>query len=223
MLKIHFSFFMEHVITVMVIWRCKSSASRLKCIMILLNIKTIILCFSQAAKVPKKKFAGVSRLLCYVFIQLMLCFVSVAQKLCHLLGLPLVDFTKAFLRPRIKVGREYVHKSQNREQAEFAVEAISKVITYRMTLWNIEIWMRVVIQSRCTDWHHKCDEGIITALTRAYQQNDLQLRSEIVDIIIWQFTCENWKVLTSFLHRCTKLKFSTLASSRCNLCWRSNS
>ena len=51
----------------------------------------------------------------------------VAQKLCHLLGLPLVDFTKAFLRPRIKVGREYVHKAQNKEQAEFAVEAISKV------------------------------------------------------------------------------------------------
>ncbi|EJW84618.1 Myh9 protein, partial [Wuchereria bancrofti] len=50
----------------------------------------------------------------------------VSQKLCHLLGLPLVDFTKAFLRPRIKVGREFVHKAQNKEQAEFAVEAISK-------------------------------------------------------------------------------------------------
>lgn len=52
---------------------------------------------------------------------------TVSQKLCHLLGLPLVDFTKAFLRPRIKVGREFVHKAQNKEQAEFAVEAISKV------------------------------------------------------------------------------------------------
>lgn len=52
---------------------------------------------------------------------------AVAQKLCHLLGLPLVDFTRAFLKPRIKVGREYVHKAQNKEQAEFAVEAISKV------------------------------------------------------------------------------------------------
>uniref|UniRef100_A0A914RTA4 Uncharacterized protein n=1 Tax=Parascaris equorum TaxID=6256 RepID=A0A914RTA4_PAREQ len=51
-----------------------------------------------------------------------------AQKLCHLLGLPLVEFTKAFLRPRIKVGREFVHKAQNKEQAEFAVEAIAKLL-----------------------------------------------------------------------------------------------
>ncbi|VDD97395.1 unnamed protein product [Enterobius vermicularis] len=61
----------------------------------------------------------------------------VAQKLCHLLGLPLVDFTKAFLRPRIKVGREYVHKAQNKEQAEFAVEAISKACYEKMFRWLV--------------------------------------------------------------------------------------
>uniref|UniRef100_A0A915PUG7 Myosin heavy chain n=1 Tax=Setaria digitata TaxID=48799 RepID=A0A915PUG7_9BILA len=61
----------------------------------------------------------------------------VAQKLCHLLGLPLVDFTKAFLRPRIKVGREFVHKAQNKEQAEFAVEAISKACYEKMFRWLV--------------------------------------------------------------------------------------
>ncbi|VDN06059.1 unnamed protein product [Thelazia callipaeda] len=61
----------------------------------------------------------------------------VAQKLCHLLGLPLVDFTKAYLRPRIKVGREYVHKAQNKEQAEFAVEAISKACYEKMFRWLV--------------------------------------------------------------------------------------
>ncbi|VDN52209.1 unnamed protein product [Dracunculus medinensis] len=61
----------------------------------------------------------------------------VAQKLCHLLGLPLVDFTRAFLKPRIKVGREYVHKAQNKEQAEFAVEAISKACYEKMFRWLV--------------------------------------------------------------------------------------
>lgn len=57
--------------------------------------------------------------------------------MCHLLGLPVSDFTKAFLRPRIKVGREYVQKAQNKEQAEFAVEAISKACYERMFKWLV--------------------------------------------------------------------------------------
>ena len=61
----------------------------------------------------------------------------VAQKICHLLGIPVSDFTKAFLKPRIKVGREHVHKAQNKEQAEFAVEAISKAMYERMFKWLV--------------------------------------------------------------------------------------
>jgi len=41
---------------------------------------------------------------------------SVAQKACHLLGLPVTAVTQAFLRPRIKVGRDYVTKAQTKEQ-----------------------------------------------------------------------------------------------------------
>lgn len=40
----------------------------------------------------------------------------VAQKACHLIGAPVVELTKAFLRPRIRVGREYVTKAQTKEQ-----------------------------------------------------------------------------------------------------------
>lgn len=61
----------------------------------------------------------------------------VAQKVCHLLGLPVGEFTKAFLRPRIKVGREHVQKAQSKEQAEFAVEAISKASYERMFKWLV--------------------------------------------------------------------------------------
>ncbi|KAI6219617.1 hypothetical protein M3Y99_01645300 [Aphelenchoides fujianensis] len=62
----------------------------------------------------------------------------VAQQVCHLLGLPVQEFTKSFLRPRLKVGRETVQKAQNQEQCEFAVEAISKACYERMFKWLVQ-------------------------------------------------------------------------------------
>uniref|UniRef100_A0A0K0G4P8 Myosin heavy chain n=1 Tax=Strongyloides venezuelensis TaxID=75913 RepID=A0A0K0G4P8_STRVS len=63
---------------------------------------------------------------------------SIVQKVCHLLGINLQEFNKALLRPKIKVGREYVHKSQNKEQAEFSIEAISKACYERMFKWLVQ-------------------------------------------------------------------------------------
>lgn len=45
---------------------------------------------------------------------------TAAQKLCHLLGINVLEFTRAILTPRIKVGREYVQKAQTKEQVGFA-------------------------------------------------------------------------------------------------------
>jgi myosin protein heavy chain len=39
---------------------------------------------------------------------------TVAQKLAHLFGINVNDLTKAFLKPRIKVGRDYVVKAQTK-------------------------------------------------------------------------------------------------------------
>lgn len=39
---------------------------------------------------------------------------TVAQKVAHLLGINVNELTKAFLRPRIKVGRDYVTKAQTK-------------------------------------------------------------------------------------------------------------
>lgn len=39
-----------------------------------------------------------------------------AQKVCHLQGINVTDFTRAMLTPRIKVGREVVQKAQTKEQ-----------------------------------------------------------------------------------------------------------
>lgn len=44
---------------------------------------------------------------------------TVAQKICKLLGMPAVDFEKALLKPRIKVGREFVQKAQSKEQVDY--------------------------------------------------------------------------------------------------------
>lgn len=46
---------------------------------------------------------------------------TAAQKLCHLLGINVLEFTRAILTPRIKVGREYVQKAQTKEQVRFYV------------------------------------------------------------------------------------------------------
>uniref|UniRef100_A0A8C7VP82 Myosin heavy chain 10 n=1 Tax=Oncorhynchus mykiss TaxID=8022 RepID=A0A8C7VP82_ONCMY len=62
---------------------------------------------------------------------------TVAQKLCHLLGLNVMEFTRAILSPRIKVGRDYVQKAQTKEQADFAVEALAKATYERLFRWLV--------------------------------------------------------------------------------------
>lgn len=60
-----------------------------------------------------------------------------AQKVSHLLGLNVTEMTKAFLKPRLKVGRDYVTKAQTKEQVESAVEAIAKACYERMFKWLV--------------------------------------------------------------------------------------
>uniref|UniRef100_A0A671RJK6 Myosin-9-like n=1 Tax=Sinocyclocheilus anshuiensis TaxID=1608454 RepID=A0A671RJK6_9TELE len=62
---------------------------------------------------------------------------TAAQKVCHLMGMSMTDFTRAILSPRIKVGRDYVQKAQTQEQAEFAVEALAKATYERMFRWLV--------------------------------------------------------------------------------------
>ncbi|XP_057689878.1 myosin-10 isoform X5 [Corythoichthys intestinalis] len=62
---------------------------------------------------------------------------TAAQKLCHLLGMNVLEFTRAILTPRIKVGREYVQKAQTKEQADFAVEALAKATYERLFRWLV--------------------------------------------------------------------------------------
>uniref|UniRef100_M3YQZ4 Myosin-11 n=1 Tax=Mustela putorius furo TaxID=9669 RepID=M3YQZ4_MUSPF len=60
---------------------------------------------------------------------------TAAQKVCHLMGINVTDFTRSILTPRIKVGRDVVQKAQTKEQADFAIEALAKAIYERLFRW----------------------------------------------------------------------------------------
>ncbi|XP_053577348.1 myosin-9 [Bombina bombina] len=62
---------------------------------------------------------------------------TAAQKVSHLLGINVNDFTRAILLPRIKVGRDYVQKAQTKEQADFAIEALAKATYERLFRWLV--------------------------------------------------------------------------------------
>ncbi|CAF1346369.1 unnamed protein product [Adineta steineri] len=62
---------------------------------------------------------------------------TVAQKVCHLLGIPVTDFVRSFLKPKLKVGRDFVTKAQTQAQVDYAVEAISKAVYERMFKWIV--------------------------------------------------------------------------------------
>ncbi|OWA52979.1 Myosin heavy chain, non-muscle [Hypsibius exemplaris] len=62
---------------------------------------------------------------------------TVIQKISHMLGTNVNELTKAILKPKIKVGREFVTKAQTKEQAEFSTEAIGKACYERMFRWLV--------------------------------------------------------------------------------------
>lgn len=56
----------------------------------------------------------------------------VVQKVCHLMGIPIAEFTKGLLKPRIKAGRDYVTQARNIEQVQYSVESLARALYERM-------------------------------------------------------------------------------------------
>merc|ERR1711962_850536 len=50
------------------------------------------------------------------------------ERVGHLLGLPVKDFHNSLIKPRVKVGTEYVNKGQNVNQVLYAVTALCKAV-----------------------------------------------------------------------------------------------
>ncbi|CAF1208717.1 unnamed protein product [Adineta steineri] len=60
------------------------------------------------------------------------------EKVAHLLGIEAAELIKGLLKPRIKVGNEYVNKGQSKDQVTNSIGALSKSIYYRMFCWLVE-------------------------------------------------------------------------------------
>lgn len=53
---------------------------------------------------------------------------SALEKVCHLFGLPLAEFSKALLRPRVRAGREWVTQARTKAQVEAEIGALCKAV-----------------------------------------------------------------------------------------------
>ena len=53
---------------------------------------------------------------------------SQAERVCHLLGIPVTEFTRAVLRPRALAGREWVSQARTRQQAIDELSALCKTL-----------------------------------------------------------------------------------------------
>ncbi|KAI9596469.1 P-loop containing nucleoside triphosphate hydrolase protein [Syncephalis fuscata] len=57
---------------------------------------------------------------------------AVAERVCHVLGIPVAEFVRGLLRPKIKAGRDWVAQARNVTQVNFSVEALARVLYERM-------------------------------------------------------------------------------------------
>ena len=71
---------------------------------------------------------------------------SQAERVCHLLGIPVGDFTKAVTRPRVLAGREWVTQARTRQQALDELSALCK------TLYERSFGALVDRINRALDW-----------------------------------------------------------------------
>ena len=63
---------------------------------------------------------------------------TIAQKISKLLGMPVTEFTKALLKPKIKTGREFTVRSQNMAQVGWHVEVVVWVWHVEEVGWHVE-------------------------------------------------------------------------------------
>ncbi|KAJ3104333.1 hypothetical protein HK100_004074 [Physocladia obscura] len=57
---------------------------------------------------------------------------TVVEKICHVLGISVPEFSKSLLKPKIKAGRDWVTQARNVSQVLYSVEALSRALYERM-------------------------------------------------------------------------------------------
>jgi myosin protein heavy chain len=56
----------------------------------------------------------------------------ICEKVCHVLGIPVAEFTRSLLKPKIKAGRDWVTQAKSVEQVYYSIEALSRSLYERM-------------------------------------------------------------------------------------------
>lgn len=62
----------------------------------------------------------------------------VAERICHLLGVPVTEFTKSVLSPKVRAGREWVTHARSKKQAEDELAALSKFMYEKTFGWMVD-------------------------------------------------------------------------------------
>lgn len=62
----------------------------------------------------------------------------VAEKVCHLLGVPVAEFMKSVLSPKVRAGREWVTHARSKKQAEDELAALSKFMYEKTFGWMVD-------------------------------------------------------------------------------------
>lgn len=68
----------------------------------------------------------------------MLLCISEAEKVAFLLGINAGDLLKGLLKPKIKVGNEFVTQGRNKDQVVYSVSALAKSLYDRMFAWLVK-------------------------------------------------------------------------------------
>jgi len=63
---------------------------------------------------------------------------SAAERICHLLGIPVKEFTKDVLQPKVRAGREWVTQTRSKKQAEDELAALCKYLYEKSFGWMVD-------------------------------------------------------------------------------------
>lgn len=64
--------------------------------------------------------------------------ITEAEKVAFLLGVNAGDLLKGLLKPKIKVGNEFVTQGRNKDQVVYSVNALAKTCYHRMFEWLVK-------------------------------------------------------------------------------------
>ena len=93
--------------------------------------------FELASFFFQKICVRIFKVLLYTYILLFQIFAE-AEKVAFLLGVNAGDLLKGLLKPKIKVGTEFVTQGRNKDQVNYSVSALAKSLYNRMFEWLVK-------------------------------------------------------------------------------------